>query len=60
MKLDNKVCIVTGAASGIGKEIAVTFARQGGKIAIADIKRAAAEADDVHGALAAATLLRRE
>ena len=31
MKLKDKVCIVTGAASGIGKEIASTYAREGGK-----------------------------
>jgi 3-hydroxybutyrate dehydrogenase len=34
MKLKDKVCIVTGAASGIGKEIAHTFAREGGKVAL--------------------------
>ena len=44
MKLKDKVCIVTGAASGIGKEIALTYAREGGKVAIADLNRAAAEA----------------
>ena len=44
MKLHNKVCIVTGAASGIGKEIGLTFARQGGKLAIADVNRPAAQA----------------
>lgn len=44
MKLKDKVCIVTGAASGIGKEIALTFAREGGKVAIADINKAAAQA----------------
>ena len=37
MKLKDKVCIVTGAASGIGKEIALTFAREGAKVAIADL-----------------------
>ncbi len=37
MKLKNKVAIVTGAASGIGKEIAMVFAREGAKIAIADL-----------------------
>ena len=44
MKLKDKVCIVTGAASGIGKEIALTFAREGGKVAIADLNRDAAKA----------------
>jgi len=37
MKLENKVAIVTGAASGFGKAIAETFAREGAKVAVADI-----------------------
>jgi 3-hydroxybutyrate dehydrogenase len=37
MKLQDKICLVTGAASGIGREIALTFAREGGKVAIADL-----------------------
>lgn len=44
MKLKDRICIVTGAASGIGKEIALTYARAGGKLAIADIHKAAAQA----------------
>ena len=44
MKLKDKICIITGAASGIGKEIALTFAREGGKIVIADLNEAAADA----------------
>jgi len=43
MKLQDKVCIVTGAASGIGKEIALTYAREGGKLVIADLNKAAAQ-----------------
>ena len=43
MKLKDKICLITGAASGIGKEIARTFAREGGKVAIADVNRDAAE-----------------
>jgi 3-hydroxybutyrate dehydrogenase len=44
MKLQDKVCIVTGAASGIGKEIALTYAREGGKVVIADMNKVAAQA----------------
>jgi 3-hydroxybutyrate dehydrogenase len=44
MKLQDKVCIVTGAASGIGREIALTYAREGGKIVIADLALDAAQA----------------
>lgn len=43
MKLHNKVCIVTGAASGIGKEIAMTYAREGGRVVIADLNLDAAQ-----------------
>ena len=44
MKLKDKVCIVTGAASGIGREIALTYAREGGKVVIADLNKDAAQA----------------
>ena len=44
MKLKDKVCIVTGAGSGIGKEIAFTYAREGGKVVIADVNKDAAQA----------------
>ena len=44
MKLQNKIALVTGAASGIGKEIARTYAREGAKVAIADLNKDAAEA----------------
>ncbi len=44
MKLDGKVALVTGAASGIGKEIAATYAREGAKVIIADLNIDAANA----------------
>ncbi len=44
MRLQDKVAIVTGAASGIGKEIAITYAREGAKVAIADLNLDAANA----------------
>ncbi|MFM9845060.1 MAG: 3-hydroxybutyrate dehydrogenase [Dongiaceae bacterium] len=44
MRMKDKVAIVTGAASGIGLEIARAYAREGAKIAIADLKLDAAEA----------------
>jgi NADP-dependent 3-hydroxy acid dehydrogenase YdfG len=43
LRLKDRVAVVTGAASGIGKEIARTFARAGAKLAIADLDLAGAE-----------------
>src|SRR3979490_3097286 len=44
MRLKDKSAIITGAASGIGKNIALVFAREGAKVAIADLNKDAAEA----------------
>lgn len=43
MKLKDKIALVTGSASGIGKEIAHTYAKEGAKVVIADLKKDAAE-----------------
>jgi 3-hydroxybutyrate dehydrogenase len=42
--LKDKVAIITGAASGIGKEIAFEYAKQGAKVVIADLVLDAAQA----------------
>jgi 3-hydroxybutyrate dehydrogenase len=44
MKLQGKSAIVTGAAGGIGKEIALVYAREGASVAIADLDLDAATA----------------
>ncbi|OLP58064.1 3-hydroxybutyrate dehydrogenase [Xaviernesmea oryzae] len=38
MNLKDKVCIVTGAAGGIGRAIAARYVAEGAKVAIADLK----------------------
>lgn len=44
MRLKDKIAIVTGAASGIGKEIARTFVAEGAKVVIADLNQKGADA----------------
>jgi NAD(P)-dependent dehydrogenase (short-subunit alcohol dehydrogenase family) len=41
--LQDKVCLVTGAASGIGRAIALVFAREGAKVVVSDVDRAGGE-----------------
>ncbi|MDQ3540779.1 MAG: SDR family oxidoreductase, partial [Chloroflexota bacterium] len=38
--LDGKTALITGAGSGIGREIALLFAKQGATVAVADINEA--------------------
>ena len=42
MKLEGKVAFITGAASGIGRRIAEVYAREGARVAIADLNESSA------------------
>ncbi|MBI4906549.1 MAG: SDR family oxidoreductase [Acidobacteria bacterium] len=36
-RLENKVCVITGAANGIGAAMAALFAREGARVVVADV-----------------------
>jgi NAD(P)-dependent dehydrogenase (short-subunit alcohol dehydrogenase family) len=42
-RLDNKVCVITGAGGGMGREAAMLFSEEGAQVCAADVDLAAAE-----------------
>ena len=42
MKLANKIALITGGGSGLGREMALTFAREGAKVGVNDVRPEAA------------------
>ncbi|GIP37127.1 3-ketoacyl-ACP reductase [Paenibacillus sp. J31TS4] len=44
MKLQGRTAVITGAASGMGKEMALLFAKEGASVVVADLKQEAVDA----------------
>jgi NAD(P)-dependent dehydrogenase (short-subunit alcohol dehydrogenase family) len=44
MRLENKVALITGAGSGIGRESALLFSREGARVVVADVNDGAGQA----------------
>jgi NAD(P)-dependent dehydrogenase (short-subunit alcohol dehydrogenase family) len=59
MQLQNKVAVVTGAASGLGAAIAARFAQEGARVIAADIAAGAPYALDVADSGSCAALVQR-
>ncbi len=38
-RLDNKVVVVTSAASGMGRALAILFANEGTKVVVSDLRK---------------------
>ena len=42
-RLEGKVCVITGAGGGMGREAAICFSSEGARVCVADVDRQAAE-----------------
>jgi NAD(P)-dependent dehydrogenase (short-subunit alcohol dehydrogenase family) len=42
-RLENKVCVITGAGGGMGRDAAILFTEEGAKVCVADLSAEAAE-----------------
>ncbi|XMB65881.1 beta-ketoacyl-ACP reductase [Mycoplasmatota bacterium zrk1] len=49
MRLENKVAVVTGAAKGLGMEMALRYAKEGAKVVAVDMTELSYENDQVEG-----------
>ena len=50
MKPMDRIAVVTGAGSGIGRATAVMFAREGARVAVVDLEEATAKATEIERA----------
>jgi NAD(P)-dependent dehydrogenase (short-subunit alcohol dehydrogenase family) len=62
MRLHNKVAVITGAGSGIGRESALLFAREGARVVVADVNDAAGQGvvEELRGAGGEAVYVRAD
>ena len=44
-RLDGKVCVITGAGGGMGRDAAILFSEEGAQVCAADVNLAAARGD---------------
>ena len=44
MRVEGKICVITGGASGFGEVMARRFVAEGGKVMVADLNAAGAKA----------------